>query len=96
VKSTNGFNIKIVDLKEYSSNEIGLLVQAVLTEVMIIFAILSLFVKDFLNSFYVILSLGLFTMSYNNKKIYKKKNMSAIYIILGLFILATVLMEYIF
>ena len=93
MKSSNGINVKIVDLKGSSIDEVGLLVQVVLTEVMIIFAILSLLIKDFMNAFYIMLSLNMFTLAYNNKKVYKKKNMTAIYIIIGLFIIMTVLVE---
>ena len=87
---------KVIELKEYSNKEVGLLVQAVLIEVMIIFAIISIFAHEFLDPFYIILSLILFTMAYNNKKIYKKKNMTSIYIIVGMFVLVATLVEYIF
>ena len=93
MKSSNGINIKIVDLKGSSIDNVGLLVQAILTEVMIIFAILSLLIKEFIDAFYIMLSLNMFTLAYNNEKIYKKKNMTAVYIIIGLFIMATILME---
>ena len=43
MKENNSMKVKIVDLKEYSSKEVGLLVQAVLIEQMIIFAIINIF-----------------------------------------------------
>lgn len=86
---------KIVDLKEYSSKKVGLLVQAILTELMIIFAIISLISKAFMPAFYAIIVMIMFTMAYNNIKFYKKKYMTSVYVILGLFVLITTIMEYV-
>ena len=88
-------DVKIVNLKEYSSKEVGLLVQFVLIEVLLVFAVLTLLVSEFLNAFYIILSLIMFTMAYNNKKFYKKKYMTGIYVIVGLFVLISTLLEYV-
>ena len=44
-------DVKIVDLKEYNSKEVGLLVQIVLIEILLIFAVLTLIVSEFLNAF---------------------------------------------
>lgn len=87
-------NTKIVDLKEYSSKEVGLLVQVVLLELMLIFGIITLLSDAFLPAFYAIISMIMFTMAYNNKKFYKKKYMTPIYIIVGLFVAITTLVEY--
>ena len=89
-------NTKIVDLKEYSSKEVGLLVQVVLTELMIIFAIISMISDAFMPAFYAIIVMIMFTMAYNNVKFFKKKYMTSLYIIVGLFVLVTTLMEYVF
>lgn len=91
-----GMNTKIVDLKEYSSKEVGLLVQAILTELMLIFAIINLISDKFMPAFYAIIVMIMFTMAYNNVKFYKKKYMTSIYIIVGLFVLVTTLVEYVF
>lgn len=85
---------KIVDLKEYSSSDVGLLVQVVLTELMIIFAIVNLITDAFMPAFYAIISLIMFTMAYNNAKVYKKKYMTSVYVIVGLFVLVTTVVEY--
>ena len=90
----NGMSTKVIELKEYSNKEVGILVQVILIEVMIIFALLSIFSHEFLNAFYVILSLILFTMAYNNKKVFKKKYMTEVYIIVGLFVLVSTVLEY--
>lgn len=87
-------NTKIVDLKEYSSKEVGLLVQAVLIELLIIFAIINIISDAFMPAFYAILSMIMFTMAYNNIKFYKKKYMTPVYIIVGLFVAITTLVEY--
>ncbi len=87
---------KIVNLKEYSSKEVGLLVEAILVEVMIIFGVITLISNAFLPAFYMILAMIMFTMAYNNKKFFKKKYMTSVYVIVGLFILVTTLLEYIF
>lgn len=89
-------NTKIVDLKEYSSKEVGLLVQVVLTELMIIFAVISMISDAFMPAFYAIIVMIMFTMAYNNVKFFKKKYMTSLYIIVGLFVLVTTLMEYVF
>ena len=86
---------KVVELKEYSTNEVGLLVQVVLTELMIIFAIINLISDAFTPTFYTIISMIMFTMAYNNVKIYRRKYMTPIYIIIGLFVLITTIVEYI-
>ena len=96
MKENNGMKTKIVDLKEYSSKEVGLLVQVVLTELVLIFGIINLISSAFMPAFYAILSMILFTMAYNNVKFYKKRYMTSIYIIIGLFVAITTLLEYVF
>ena len=73
MKENRGMNTKIIDLKEYSSNEVGLLVQVVLIELLLIFAVINLITDIFMPAFYAILTMIMFTMAYNNKRIYKKK-----------------------
>lgn len=87
---------KIVDLKEYSSNEVGLLAQVVLIELLLIFAIINLITDVFMPAFYVILTMIMFVMAYNNKKIYKKKYMTSVYVVVGIFVLISTLVEYVF
>ncbi|MBQ9071735.1 MAG: hypothetical protein IJY25_01070 [Bacilli bacterium] len=96
MKENRGMSTKIVDIKEYSSDEVGLLVQVVLTELLIIFAIISIISDAFMPAFYSIIAMTMFTMAYNNKKIYKKKYMTSVYVIVGLFVAITTIVEYIF
>ena len=86
---------KIVELKEYSSDDVGLLIQVVLTELMIIFAVINLISDALMPAFYVIVSMIMFTMAYNNIRIYKKRYMTPIYVIVGIFVLITTIVEYI-
>ena len=96
MKENNGMKTKIVDLKEYSTKEVGLLVQVVLTELVIIFGIINIISDAFMPAFYAILSMVMFTMAYNNMKFYKKRYMTSIYVIAGLFVAITTNVEYIF
>ena len=96
MKENRGMSTKVVNLKEYSSKEVGLLVQVVLTELMLIFAIINMISDAFMPAFYAIVSMIMFTMAYNNKRIYKKKYMTSIYVIVGLFVAITTLVEYVF
>ena len=96
MKENKGMNVKLVDLKEYSSNEVGLLVQVVLIELLLIFAIINLITDIFMPAFYAILSMIMFVMAYNNKKIYKRKYMTRVYVIIGIFVAVSTIVEYIF
>ena len=96
MKENRGMNTKIIEIKEYSNKEVGLLTQAVLTELVIIFGIINLISDAFMPAFYAILSMILFTMAYNNVKFYKKRYMTSIYVITGLFVAITTLVEYVF
>ena len=87
---------KIVELKEYSSKEVGLLVQVVLMELLLIFGIINIITDVFMPAFYAIIVMIMFTMAYNNKMVYKKKYMTGLYIIVGIFVLVSTLLEYVF
>ena len=96
MKENKSMGTKIVDIKEYKSDEVGLLVQLVLTELVIIFGVINIISDAFMPAFYAILSMIMFTMAYNNVKIYKKKYMTSIYVIVGLFVAITTIVEYVF
>ena len=87
---------KIVELKEYSSKEVGLLVQIVLMELLLIFAIINLITSVFMPAFYAILVMIMFTMAYNNNKFYKRKYMTGVYFAAGIFVLIATLVEFVF
>ena len=88
-------NTKIIDVKTYKNDEVGILVQVVLTELLIIFAIIDLMSDKFMPAFYAIIVMLMFTMAYNNNRIYKRKYMTPIYIVVGIFVLITTIIEYV-
>jgi len=96
MKENNSMKVKIVDLKEYNCDEVGLLVQVVLIELLLIFAIINMITNVFMPAFYAILAMLMFTMAYNNKKIYKRKYMTSVYMIVGIFVTISTLMEFVF
>ena len=96
MKENRGMNTKIVDLKEYKSDQISLLVQVVLTELVLIFGIIIIMSEAFLPAFYSIICMTMFTMAYNNSKIFKKRYMTSIYVIVGLFVAITTIVEFVF
>lgn len=73
--------------------EIALLSQALIITAIIIAFIMSRFIPELtiiMNSYLVILS---FIMSYTSYSIYKRKGMSILYIIFGIIILSSVILE---
>lgn len=64
-------------------NEVGILVQAVLLVSLLYTFILTLFLKEFEFLFYLVMGLTLFSMAYNNYKIYHKKGMTVTYLVVG-------------
>ena len=96
MKEKKGMSTKVIDVKEYSSKDIGLLTQAVLTELLIIFSIIMIMSDAFMPAFYAIIAMLMFNLAYNNSKIYKKKYMTSVYIIVGLFVTITTIVEYMF
>ena len=96
MKESRGMKTTIVNLREYKSDEVGLLTQAVLTELLIIFSIIIILSDKFMPAFYAIISMLMFNMAYNNKRFFKKKYMTSIYIILGFFVAISTIVEYCF
>ena len=96
MKENRGMKTKVVNVKEYSSKKVGLLTQAILTEMLILFSIITLINKIFIPIFYLIIVMLMFNLAYNNQKFYKKKYMTQIYIIVGFFVAITTVLEYIF
>lgn len=73
--------------------EIALLSQALIITAIIIAFIMSRFIPELtiiMNSYLVILS---FIMSYTSYSIYKRKGMSILYIVFGIIILSSVILE---
>ena len=89
-------NTKVVEIKEYSNKEVGLLTQAILTELVLIFLVISILSSAFMPALYAILTLLMFNLAYNNIKIFRKRYMTSVYVITGLFVLITTIVEYVF
>lgn len=89
-------NTKVVEIKEYSNKEVGLLTQAILTELVLIFLVISILSSAFMPALYGILTLLMFNLAYNNIKIFRKRYMTSVYVITGLFVLITTIVEYVF
>ena len=89
-------NTKIISVKEYSNKEVGLFTQAILTELLIIFSVISIISAAFMPAFYAIITMLMFNLAYNNKKFYKKKYMTSVYVLLGFFVGITTIVEYVF
>lgn len=65
-------------------NKVGIIVEGILLLCLLSVFILFLFRNEFKNLLYVVLSLTLFSMAYNNHKIYKTKPMTISYIVVGI------------
>ena len=87
-------NTKIINIKKYNNDNVGILAQVVLTEMVIIFAIIGILDKALMPIFYFVISLVLLCMAYNNKKIYKRKYMTAICLYVSIFVIISTILEY--
>ena len=94
MKENKSIKTKIVDLASYSSEDVGLLVQVVLIELLIIFAVINLITNIFMPAFYAILAMLMFSMAYNNIKVYKRKYMTVVYLVVGIFVTVATILEY--
>lgn len=71
-------------MKNKSINEVGILVQALFLVTLLYSLILTLFISEFEVLFNITLGLTLFSMAYNNQKVYKKRGMTICYVIVGI------------
>lgn len=65
-------------------DNLGILIQLVLSIVLIIFIVYSIFITEFYNLTVGLLTALAFTMAYNNHTTYKRKNFTAIYFVIGI------------
>ena len=65
--------------------------QFILSVILLITVVISLFVKNIENIWISIMGLLLLVLSYNNYTIYKRKYMTPIYLIFGIIVLVTVI-----
>lgn len=69
-------------------SQITMLLQIVLAIFVVTFGIASLFQRELFIICEILVGLSMFVIAYNNQKIYKRKYMTAIYIGLGIVIIA--------
>ena len=74
-------NIKIETQK---IDNLGILIQLVLSIVLIIFIVYSIFITEFYNLTVGLLTALAFTMAYNNHTTYQRKNFTIIYLVIGI------------
>lgn len=85
-------NTKVMDIKFIKKEDIGIILQILLLILVIIFGIIY-WLKNTSFMFYIFVSLLMFVMAFNNKYIYKKKYMTLVYVLVGLFVLISTLVE---
>ena len=73
----NKIEIKKID-------NLGILIQLVLSTLLIIFIVYSIFITEFYNLTVGLLTALAFTMAYNNHTTYQRKNFTVIYLVIGI------------
>lgn len=73
-----------VKIETQKIDNLGILIQLVLSIVLIIFIVYSIFITEFYNLTVGLLTALAFTMAYNNHTTYKRKNFTAIYLVIGI------------
>ena len=86
-------NVEIVDLKLHNNKSVSLLVQVVLIALIMIFCVISFFIPELITVLYFLLGAIMFVMAYNNYKFFHKKYLTSIYIVIGIFVIATTILE---
>lgn len=74
-------------------NIFGVLFQFVVTTVVVIFGILSLFHNKYYFAFELSIAIDLLIMAYNNQKVYHKKGLTFVYIGFALILLVSVILS---
>ena len=77
---------KISKINEF--NILGIMIQAILTIVCLVVAIMCIFVdKKFLNLLQILVSIDLIVIGINNYLVYKKNKLTIVYLIFGFILL---------
>ncbi len=74
-------------------NQTSLFIQIILLVILVYFLTLVIFIPNFKNLVDYLLSFTLIVMAYNNYKIYKRKNMTLLYSIVGSLLLVMSIIE---
>lgn len=87
-------NVEVVEIKSFNSKKVLLYLQVFLSILLLIFGIITIFFNsDFMLGVYILLSLVLFMMAWNNYTIYKRKYVSILYTLFGFITLISFILE---
>lgn len=87
-------NVEVIEIKSLNYKKIALYTQIVLSLLLLIFGVITMFFNsDFMPVVYILLSLVLFIMAWNNYKIYKRKYITVIYLLFGIVTLISFILE---
>lgn len=89
-------NVEIFEIKSFSFKKVSLYIQIFLTICMFGTLVASFFFKDthlITLILYGILALLMLIMAYNNKKFYKRKYMTYIYLIISVILIISMVVE---
>ncbi len=80
--------------KIHEGNIIGVTLQFIVTIIVVVMGILSLFFDNIFPIFEIVMAIDLFIMAFNNYKIYKKAHLTIIYIAVGIFLIISSVLSY--
>ena len=72
-------NVDVIEIRAHRKLKALEIVQIILGIVLIIVGILTFFIDDIMASLYIVLSMLLFIMAFNNYKIYEHKKKAVLY-----------------
>ena len=73
-------------------NNTGIFLQMLLFAFIIVALLVSIFINEFINVVYGLISLTMFVMSYNNYKLYKRKYFTPLYFVFGVILMITTIL----
>ena len=68
-------------------NILGINIQIVVTIIVAVLGVLSLFLKQLFPFFQLAMSMDLFLLAYNNHKVYQRKKITLMYIVCGIILI---------
>ena len=80
-------------MKMEKNNDTGLMIQFILIFWVLVFSIITLIEQSFFMGMEILISLTLFVMAYNNHKVFKRKYLTLIYIVVALILLASLFIK---
>ena len=74
-------------------DQINIFMQSIILFLLILFVIMSIFVREFEGVVKLLMSLLLFFMAYNNVVIFKRKGIAIVYSIIGVYFMVIAILE---